>query len=632
MPRRVDNVVSWPARAVPGERNIPRHLKLGILARGRITVPTPTVAPIVAAAQRRGARWPDRLARPLGDLYAHLPLVVELFSVERAGMTADEIDETIVAYLAGRRAAAYQHCAFLEWTRTIVRGLGDRQAMEAELQLDLTVLFAKPKVTLPARPATTRYVLLAYLCVPAAIGRHLRADPTFTGPLLPSPVFAIPTHLDRLPAMPRLAARADPRDELNLRVGPSVADPSLGVLAGHEAAVEIIDKQMGVDGAGNPLLWYRIETVEPLSVTERPISQGPSPRTLLPAGTTMWASSGAVKISAAPWELFRRDLRAWEATLPLLMPVGERITLLRQRSHERRLIFDDVIGTAPGQVYIDDLRDVPGRWGMFSDYEAVIAPDGRWVDLQHLLVGLDVLARPERRVTVTRAAVSFDIGTNWRAATWAGDLGSAVADSQTEGMGAWASYANPTTAADRMNFFLHNQAPEWDLVGDLDPWGILPILAERDDVKSVDDLLALYYEDVVQPVFDLGTPTSAPCPFVVEPLVRRRADALERFLRHEGFDFPVEGASSSPIGVFQDRVSSLRQQRAAARARHAVHLFAEVWRAYRGPISYALTPADAALQAHESQATEYFLDWLATEAMVHCADTARAPELVAPTP
>lgn len=113
---------------------------------------------------------------------------------------------------------------------------------------------------------------------------------------------------------------------------------------------------------------------------------------------------------------------------------------------------------------------------MFLDYEAVIAPDGHWVDLQHLFVGLDALAHKERKAKVSKLGATFEIGTSWAAATSAGDLGSAVGDSQTQGTGAWSSYAMPRTVAVYMNFFLQANAPDWDPLGGLDPWGIRPIL------------------------------------------------------------------------------------------------------------------------------------------------------------
>ncbi|MEM7272404.1 MAG: SH3 domain-containing protein [Actinomycetota bacterium] len=629
MRRPVDNVVTWKARTVPGDRVIPKHLKLAILSRGRITVPTRTVQPILDEAGRRGVSWPSLLRTPLDQIYADVHLVVELFQIQRAGMTTDQIDETIAAYLVGRKAQTYPQCAFLEWTRQVIHSIGDRRAMEAMLELDLTKLFTRPRVQVGRGGGPPRHVLVAYVCVPFGVTRFLAADPTLTAPLLPSPQLALPTPLDRLPTMPPLEARTDARDELNLRTAPSTTATSLGVLAGHEAAVRILDKHLGVDGSGDPLLWYQIETTEPLSVTVKPVSDGPSPRTLLPAGTRMWTARGAIKIAAAPWELFRRDLRSWEATLPFLTPIGERITPLRQQSHARDLIFDEVIGTRPGSVYVEDHTDVTGRWTMFLNYEAVIAPDGRWVDLQHLLVGLDVLARDERPVTVSRLGVSFDVGTNWSAATWAGDLGSAVADSQTEGTGAWASYAKPRTRADRMNFFLRTNSPDFDLLGDLDPWGILPILDERQDVQSLDDLLALYYEDLVQPVFDIEARPSNACLFTARPVVRRRATSISRFLQHHGFAFP-DGAGDDPTtGVlppFQDQVSVLRSQGAARGTRRRIHQFAEVWRAYRGPVTYALGRTDAALlRVDEDQANEYFLDWLAIEAMSHCVDTEQVP-------
>ncbi|WP_110007190.1 hypothetical protein [Geodermatophilus normandii] len=620
----------------PGNREIPAHLKLAILARGRIAVPPASVSSLIEAARRRGATWPDRLRAPLEQLSSALPLTVELFLIQRAGMTADEIDEAITGYLMLRKAQEYPRSAAVEWQRVLVRSNEDRAALEQALALDVSRLFVRSRVQLDARTAAPQHLLLAYVYLPAGLQRYLRADPNLTSPLLPAPVFPTPTRLDKVPAMPPLEGRTDPHDELHLRAGPSAGtDParppaaSLGVLAGHQGRVAILDKASTTDPDGSSRTWYQVKLEEPLSVSKDLVSKGNVQRKLLPAGQLAWLSAGGISIAAAPWDAFRRDLREWETTLPLMTPLAERITMLRQRSHKSNLPFDEVIGAAPGKIYQDKLAYQAGRWQMFLDYEAVIAPDGRWVDLQHLLVGLDALARPERPVTVTRALVaSFDIGTNWAAATWSGDLGAGVADSLTEGTGAWDSYANPRTLADRIGFFLQSRAAEWDLLGDLDPWGIRPILAERNDVTSIDDLLSLYYEDLVEPVLDLSiqAPSPAGRRIAMTPSVRRRADAIRRFLAHYGFTFPPEVSNAAaPEDVWRDLVENFRvleTQPATRRIRREISQFTTIWLVRRNATTYLSTSKDdPVLNSTIDEATRYFLYWLEQEAIWHDVNT-----------
>lgn len=184
--------------------------------------------------------------------------------------------------------------------------------------LDLTLLLTKPRVGLPSKPRAPRHLFLAYFCLPSSVNRFLKPDSNLTDPLLPAPQFSIPTRLDSAPPMPPLEGRTDPRDELNLRKAPNTNADSLRVPAGQEAKICVLDKFDGTDLAGKALTWYRIEMLEPLSVTVKSLSDGPSPRTNLPTGTKVWGAAGGVKIAAAPWAAFRRDLREWEAAEPLM--------------------------------------------------------------------------------------------------------------------------------------------------------------------------------------------------------------------------------------------------------------------------------------------------------------------------
>lgn len=591
-----------------------------------MAVPPASVSSLVQAARERGTSWPDRLRVPLDTLFRALPLTVELFLVQRPGMTSDEIDRAVSGYLTRRKARGYPRCGVIEWRWVLLRSAQDRAALEQALGLDTGRLFARAGVQPLAGAGAPQHLLLAYVCVPAGVQRYLRADPALTAPLLPSPQLAVPTRLDTVPAMPALQARTDPQDELHLRADPREDATSLGVLAGHAGRVTILDKASSRRRDGSALRWYKVRLDEPLSVSKAPVSNGNVQRFLLPTGQEAWLSSGGIAIAAAPWDAFRRDLRAWEAALPFLTPLGQRITSLRQRSHSSDLPFDEVLGTSPGVVYQDHLASEPGSWQMFVDYDAVVAPDGRWVDLQHLFVGLDALARPERRVTVRRYLVSFDVGTNWAAATWAGDLGSAVADSLTMPTGAWDSYAGPRAGVDRTGFFIQARAAEWDLLGYLDAWGAVAIPTERGDVQSVDDWLALYYEDLVEPTIDVDATSRRTQRIAMIPSIRRRADALHRFLLHYGFTFPQhDSVPSTPRDVWRqviDNVRVLEGQRAAQRIRREIGDFTQVWLARRMGAGYVTAHRDdPRLGLVLDEVTRSFLYWLEQEAIWHDVET-----------
>jgi hypothetical protein len=621
--RALQKVVVWRPRVEPGRRVIPTHLKLAILGRGRIDVPPDSLTTIVEAARDRGSTWPDRLAKPLGEIIPSMLLTIELFYLNRAGMSGEEIDEAIRGYLIVRRTKQLPPGGIIEWFRSPFRHRADVAHFEKQLDLDIQKLISRSRVQISASHPSSRHLLLAYVQLPVGLGAYLRADSELELQDSKSDELAVP--------LPPLEARTDVHDELHLRTGPDDADRSLGVLAGDEAATSIIQKAYETD---SDRIWYSLVLKTPVTVTSKPVSEGDIHYSVLNPDTgpeEIWLSAGGFSIRAIPWDAFRRGIRAWESQY-LSLPLRQRITLLRRLSHKRDANFDEIFREAAGSMYLDDLRYQDGRWQMFLDYDAFIAPDGRWIEIQHVLVGLDALSRPNIRATVTGGTgVPFSLGTTWEASTWAGDLGSAVADSRTLSPGPWEWFARPKTLADRFGYFLRTRAPEYELLADVDAWGILPLLEERPDLESIDDLLALYYEDLVSPVLNVREAdllATGPA-LSMTPFPRRRPTAIRLFLRNYGYEFPRELRPASGAEVWRELVENvnvLASQSATRRIQGAIRTFATVWLAKNSKLAFVESllgdPAERAeIEIATDDATRYFLFWLEQEAIRHGVDT-----------
>ena len=157
---KLTNVVIWKARAVPGQRVIPPHLKLAILSRGRVKLEVPRIQWLVDNAERQGASWPRRLSKPLTEIFSELPVTIELFQKQRTALTSDEIDAAFSGYLELRRRRHLADCFQLVYAWAPHVG---RAELEANLELDLTRLFMRPRVYARPRPGDP-YLLLTYVC------------------------------------------------------------------------------------------------------------------------------------------------------------------------------------------------------------------------------------------------------------------------------------------------------------------------------------------------------------------------------------------------------------------------------------------------------------------------------------
>ena len=569
----LEKVVVWKARATPGERIIPAHLKLAILSRGRILVPAANVKWLLELAVQNGATWPQRLQADLAQIIPKVPVTIELFFNQRPTMTEDQIDTTLQAYLALRHKQHLPQCHLLlfAWGTN-----AKRRQLEQLLGVDFTRLYSRPRVRVGPNE-DHRYILLAYACLPAQITRFIAPEPKT--PVAPPP----PTQ-----RMPPLAGLTSVTTERNLRKGPTTSSESLGEQTGHAIGVRVLDKAEKDD-----FVWYQIELGSDLAV-----KQGGKPA-VLPAGTVCWLVNDGLDYVAAPWDFFRHQLIQFENENAQLS-LDDRITKLRQISHRKNIPFDVVIGTGPGSVYLDDRQFDPRDWQILKDYQAVRAPDGRIVDLHHLVVGLDVLHRQERGVTFS----TIFIGTNYAAATWSGDLGSAAAEMTLKQGKLWEKRNPKATFSERADYYMRTRAAEWDLLGDLDAWGITAL--RTPERPTIDALVASYYENTT--------------PGGQRTLVEVRRQSVELFLAHYGFtyeyardisDYPVLPKQSTP----------------ARRIRSETDLFGRMWLFFREPIRLASRDENKKRPAGQDVAAmaQQFLFWLEYAAIEHGAEVAATP-------
>lgn len=179
--------------------------------------------------------------------------------------------------------------------------------------------------------------------------------------------------------------------------------------------------------------------------------------------------------------------------------IEEKITMLRQMSHQSDLPFNEIIGTSGPGYYEDSRPDIHQFYQIMKEGKAVKTPNGEVVDIYHFIVGLEAYQTKNRR---SKASVSYlgftmnsDVGMSDAAATWAGDLGSAAADAY---MGASEGYEQHTkdiggvTAGDRVDYYFNSRAPKGDLLGDIDASGAYEEV-ENGTAVTITELVRNYY-------------------------------------------------------------------------------------------------------------------------------------------
>lgn len=361
----------------------------------------------------------------------------------------------------------------------------------------------------------------------------------------------------------------------NIRELPGEKSKVIGKLSGTATPVTVGDKAK-IDNR----IWYKITLKAAIDK--------------LPVGTQGWVIEDGV-VATVPWNTFLDQLRTFEKANSSLN-LDQRITKLRQMSHKKDLPFDSIIGTSAGNEYLDTRSFNRSEWQILEgSLQTVRVPDGSKVDVYHLMVGLNVL--PTARRVENQTYWNFDVGQNYAAATWSGDIGAGAADAFLGQDKDWENANNmppPGNAmrtsklADLQNRYFSTRAPESDLLGDIDAWGVDELRTDT-TLDSLEKLLVAYYGGT-----SLGPAAAGPSSGVT--VTTKRKSAIERFLRHYGFK------TASPL-----------KSQAAPRADIAkqIGLFAAMWIRNRAGIKTITTYSTPDLTTwYVEPMTDRFLNWL----------------------
>lgn len=545
-------VVVWKGRNTPGRRRIPKRLKLAILSRGRIRLPVENVKWLLDAYKDAG--WVSRLTVDLSRVLSWVDVTVELYLNMRPDtLTAEKAGAVLAQYLNLRQKKYMKNCPFLLYG--VHKAVG-KKVLEQRLGVNLERLYRRPRVPLPKRMREKdreRFWLLVYAAFPSEIAKYVAPEEKPTPRPLPSPTPVTGK-------MPPFIAKIVPSC-YNFRKEPAVTSDILGAIVDKTIWVTVTDKFRD-----SKRTWYKISLNQDVeAVTDvtskrckRPVdSRG---KIVLPRKTVGWLGLDGPLVMAADWNFFRNQLIELEDRYGDLQ-LNARITKLRQLSHNRGTPFDPVIGIERGDTYLDDLLFIPDEWQILKDYQVVIMPDGRWVDIHHLLVGLDVLSRPELGVTFPGTGIY--IGKNYAASTWAGDIGAAAAEATLK-FSDWDRRHPGAYTNDRVDFYYGTRAAEWDLAADIDAWGIYR-LRRSSNPATIDELLADYYQNT-RPGGKDGT-----------LITTRRKEAVELFLRHYGFRYDYRDHR------YPDTLTDQRKPK--GKIINAIGQFGKIWMLNRGGVS-----------------------------------------------
>lgn len=292
---------------------------------------------------------------------------------------------------------------------------------------------------------------------------------------------------------------------------------------------------------------------------------------------------------AMPWELFLRQVFAFDAAYAD-RSLQDRVTILRQMAHAKDLPFDQVIGSGGGSMYVDTRPDMGGLFQLLKDSGRVELPTGQIVDIYHAIVGMDVLYRPIEDHSISQFFISVDVGQNYSAATWAGDIGAAAVDAALGVDETWeanntAGLTGNALLAARMNHYYDTRAPEADLWGNIDAWGMAGYVAHAPAPTRVADLFATYY----------GVPQDAGNRQKAGEFAGRRKQALTTFLKHYG---------ARSIDTIQSDLEPVLVQQ--------IDIFADTWDLYRRQLRAGGDPPN--LNTYIIAMANVFGSWLQRQA------------------
>jgi hypothetical protein len=377
----------------------------------------------------------------------------------------------------------------------------------------------------------------------------------------------------RGPSKPLGGGSTTTRSFHNVRAAPNTNAKVIAKLPGEPRRITVIGKKRQ-----GGITWFQIRLREAIGKAS--------------AGDTAWITSSAVT-GVASWGQFIQQLRMFERRNSDLS-LRQRITKLRQMSQASDLPFDTIIGTQEGSTYLDTRTHVRTEWQLLKDYHRVRTPAGRVVDAFHVLVGLDVLPKDRR---VEQASIyTADVGPNYSAATWSGDIGAAVADAYIQQDDVWERKEGITNdygkqaVEKRIEHYYVKRASPADLIGNIDAWQMAARLnPPRESPSTIVGLLQQYYGNTTGRSPN-GMPNVASGSYTQPTQPTGRKAAIQRFLEHYGFT----------------KAQGLADQEAADKIEKQIEKFAYVWMKYRRSVVTDTELFDTYLEAM----TDRFLNWL----------------------
>jgi hypothetical protein len=194
------------------------------------------------------------------------------------------------------------------------------------------------------------------------------------------------------------------------------------------------------------------------------------------------------------FSVFIGELRRYEDEHPD-QSIDDVIRALRRAGHERTLPFDQVIGVPPGQHEEYSTGAVGGPLQFLKDHNQV-SVGGRVVDMYHLAVGLEALPldRPDVELEIPLGRITLIMPTEMESAaasTWAGDVGSALADWM---MGVDVRNEPSGTLEAKLDYYWNTRVSQADLDGDIEAWGIHNSRSDLPaNLRRLSDLLLHHY-------------------------------------------------------------------------------------------------------------------------------------------
>ena len=197
-----------------------------------------------------------------------------------------------------------------------------------------------------------------------------------------------------------------------------------------------------------------------------------------------------------PFYVFIGELRRFEDLNAGDIDIEEQIRRLRRSGHESSLIFDEVLNLPVGDKQHYSNNKLGGNFQFLKDHNKIDVY-GDEIDFWHLFVGLDALSRdkgPKDTVNLLKLPVQqYTQMERAAAATWAGDVGSALTDWMVRFSQDQEDKNNLKTLESRLDYYWKSRASTADLDGEILAWGIYDLRKSFKSQRLSDILLYFFH-------------------------------------------------------------------------------------------------------------------------------------------